>query len=154
LRAVELLRDMNIKVVAVGGSNSRVFTGANLAAHELVLAGYVQDGELRALYENAQCFAFPSLYEGFGLPPLEAMHCGCPVLVARRASLPEICGEAAAYCEPEDPADIARQLRRILSSEELRNEMREAGLLRTRLYTWARAAEQLENLLTRGSRAQ
>jgi glycosyltransferase involved in cell wall biosynthesis len=147
--AAEALSDINFKVVAVGGSNSRVFSGAHLSSERLVMAGYVSDGELRALYEHAQCFLFPSLYEGFGLPTLEAMHCGCPVLVSRRASMPEVCGEAAVYFEPDDPEDIARQLRRVLSSEAMRDELREAGSVRARLYTWARAAEQLDYLLIR-----
>jgi glycosyltransferase involved in cell wall biosynthesis len=91
---------------------------------------------------------FPSFYEGFGLPPLEAMHCGCPVLVSDRASLPEVCGEAAVYCEPDDPADIAQQLRRILTSDLLQSELRTAGLERTRQFSWARSAAVLNELLT------
>jgi glycosyltransferase involved in cell wall biosynthesis len=102
---------------------------------------------LRALYENAACFIFPSFYEGFGLPPLEAMHCGCPVIVSDRASLPEVCGDAAVYCDPDDPADIARQLRLVLTSSELRRELREAGFARARSFGWQRSAEQLNELL-------
>ena len=147
VQAAALLSDLGCKVVAAGGSNSRVFGGVTLASDSLVLAGYVTDGELRALYENAACFVFPSLYEGFGLPPLEAMHCGCPVVVSDRASLPEVCGPAAVYCDPADPADIAAKLRLVLTSESLRNELREAGLARAREYSWGRAALQLEHLL-------
>jgi glycosyltransferase involved in cell wall biosynthesis len=77
--------------------------------------GYVNDGELRALYEGAACFVYPSLYEGFGLPALEAMACGCPVIVSAAASLPEVCGDAALYCDPLDPESIARQIRRLMS---------------------------------------
>jgi glycosyltransferase involved in cell wall biosynthesis len=113
-----------------------------------VLAGYVSDGELRALYEHAQCFLFPSLYEGFGLPPLEAMHCGCPTIVSNRTSLPEVCGDGAAYCDPTDPADIARQLQRVLSSASLRQELRERGLARAQSFSWKSAAQQLQALVT------
>ncbi len=146
VRAVALLDDPEVKLVAAGGGNSRVFAGTELQADNLVLAGYVSDGELRALYENAECFIFPSLYEGFGLPPLEAMQCGCPVIVSDRTALPEVCGDAAVYCNPDDVADIARQLKRVLSSAALREELREKGHARARLFSWKRAAEKLEYL--------
>ena len=146
-RAAALLTDLGCKVVAAGGSNTRVFNGVELDNESLVLAGYVTDGELRALYENAACFVFPSLYEGFGLPPLEAMLCGCPVVVSDRASLPEVCGEAALYCNPDDPTDIAAKLRRVLNSQLLQTELREAGRMRAREFSWSRAATQLEELL-------
>ena len=147
VHAAGQLSDLGVKVVAAGGSNSRVFAGAPLASDNLVLAGYVSDGELRALYENAECFVFPSFYEGFGLPPLEAMHCGCPTLVSDRSSIPEVCGSAALYCNPDDPADIARQLQRILTSPALRLDIRDAGYERVKQFTWRRAADTLDALL-------
>lgn len=149
-KAAALLGDLDIKVVAAGGSNSRVFAGVDLSGENLVLAGYVSDAELRSLYENAQCFVFPSFYEGFGLPPLEAMHCGCPVVASKRASMPEICGDAAAYCDPSDPYDIANSIRRVLTSNSLRNELQEAGLARVKSFTWSNAAAQLEQLIANG----
>jgi len=149
VKAADLLGGERVKVVAAGGNNARVFSGVGAQSGNLILAGYVSNSELRALYENAECFVFPSFYEGFGLPPLEAMHCGCPVLVSRRAAIPEICGSAAAYCEPDDPSDIANQLRRILSSRTLRDEMRESGFARTKLFTWRQAAESLDDILAR-----
>jgi glycosyltransferase involved in cell wall biosynthesis len=147
--AVAQLGDPNIKLVAAGGSNQRVFAGMDLQSDNLVPAGYVSDRELRALYEHAECFIFPSLYEGFGLPPLEAMHCGCPVIVSGRTSLPEVCLDAALYCNPEDVSDITRQLKRLLSSESLRNEMRERGRARARNFSWQTSADRLEELLNR-----
>jgi glycosyltransferase involved in cell wall biosynthesis len=149
IKAAGMLDDLGIKVVAAGGSHDRVFSGVDLTATSVVLAGYVTDGELRALYEGARCFVFPSYYEGFGLPPLEAMHCGCPAVVSRRASMPEVCGDAVVYCDPDDPADIARQLRRVLTSASLREELRQAGFARARTFSWAHAAAQLEDILTR-----
>lgn len=149
IRAASMLDDLGIKVVAAGGSQDRVFAGVDLTGTSVVLAGYVTDGELRALYEGARCFVFPSYYEGFGLPPLEAMHCGCPAVVSRSASLPEVCGNAVVYCDPDDPADIARQLRRVLTSGALQGELRQAGLVHTRMFSWARAAAQFEDILTR-----
>lgn len=147
IKAAETLVDLGIKIVAAGGVNSRVFAGVELRSDNLVLAGYVTDGELRALYENAQCFVFPSFYEGFGLPPLEAMHCGCPVIVSRRAAMPEVCGEAAVYCDPDDPVDIVNSVRRVLTSETLRSELREAGLKRASSFTWDGAADHLEQII-------
>ncbi|HVY81612.1 MAG TPA: glycosyltransferase family 1 protein [Steroidobacteraceae bacterium] len=148
VRAMSLLTDLDCRVVAAGGANPRVFGGVDLARDALVMAGYVTDGELRALYENAACFVFPSFYEGFGLPPLEAMHCGCPVVVSDRASLPEVCADAAVYCDPDDPADIARQLRLVLTTASLRRELREAGFARARCFSWQRSADRLDELLS------
>ncbi len=155
VRAAALLSDLDCKIVAAGGPTPRAFNNAPVTEEALILAGYVSDAELRALYENASCFVFPSFYEGFGLPALEAMHCGCPVIVSDRASLPEVCGSAALYCDPDDPADIAKQLRRVLESPMLRQELREAGLARARSFSWNRASGHLEELLaiqsTRGA---
>ena len=146
-RAAALLEDINVKFVAAGGSDTRVFARAPVPDDKLVLAGYVTEAELRALYENAACFLFPSLYEGFGLPALEAMNCGCPVIASYRASLPEVCADGATYCDPDDPADIALKVRRILRSRSLREELREAGFARARAFSWNRAAGELEQLL-------
>jgi len=151
VKAAAMLAGLDIQVVAAGGGNSRVFAGAPLSGRNLVLAGYVTDGELRALYENALCFVYPSFYEGFGIPPLEAMHCGCPVVASNSSSIPEVCAEAALYCDPSDPQDIAHQVQRALMSRPLRGELREAGYARTRQFSWATAAQQLEEILTRNA---
>jgi glycosyltransferase involved in cell wall biosynthesis len=147
VRAAALLGDLECRIVAAGGADARVFGGVDLPRDALIMPGYVTDGELRALYENATCFVFPSFYEGFGLPPLEAMHCGCPVIVSDRASLPEVCGDAAVYCDPDDPQDMARQLRLVLTTASLRRDLREAGLARARTFSWHRSANQLNELL-------
>ena len=148
LKALALLPHPDLLLVATGGQASAIFgkTGT-LADPRLVSAGYVSDAELRALYENAACFAFPSFYEGFGLPPLEAMCCGCPVVVSRRASLPEVCGDAALYCEPDDPATLAAALARILDSRSLRDELADAGRERAAAWTWAAAGRQFRQIV-------
>jgi glycosyltransferase involved in cell wall biosynthesis len=141
VRAVSLLGSSGPPLVAAGGSNSRVFQQASMAVDgSFYSAGYVTDPELRALYQHAACFVFPSLYEGFGLPPLEAMSCGCPTVVSRAASLPEVCGDAALYCDPLDPESIAQQMRRLLEDPSQRAEYRERGLERARGFTWDRSA--------------
>jgi len=146
-KAAAILTGKDIKVVAAGGGNDRVFASCDLTESNLMMAGYVTDGQLRALYENALCFVYPSFYEGFGIPPLEAMHCGCPVVASHGSAIPEICGDAALYCDPRDPADIARQVQRVIDSTALRDELRQAGYQRVRQFTWARAAQQLEEVI-------
>lgn len=145
--AVSRMPPVPFRFVVVGGRNATVFKDNFDLPTGVVEAGYVSDSELRALYEHAACFIYPSLYEGFGLPPLEAMTCGCPVVVSNVASLPEVCGKAAAYFDPRDPADVASSLSRVLGSRTYRSELREAGLARSRLWTWRDAASRLEEII-------
>lgn len=147
VQAMRLLDDPDLLLVSAGGGNSRIFAEARVSDPRLVATGYVTDAQVRALYEHASCFVFPSFYEGFGLPPLEAMCCGCPVVVSDRASLPEVCGDAAFYCDPADPATLATQLRRVLASHAARDDLRAAGRARAASLTWGRAARQFDNIL-------
>lgn len=102
--------------------------------------GLVDDVALRKLVAGAEALVLPSLYEGFGLPPLEAMACGCPVLVSRCASLPEVCGDAAHYCDASDPADLAQRLSELLTDPSLRAALRARGHVRSRAFTWEECA--------------
>jgi glycosyltransferase involved in cell wall biosynthesis len=147
VQAVSRLGGSALPLVAAGGANTRVFNPAELNGNSFHAVGYVTDLELRALYEQAACFVYPSLYEGFGLPPLEAMTCGCPVVVSRAAALPEVCGDAALYCDPHDPENIAEQIRTVLHDSGRRAELRERGLARARCFTWGRAASALLGIL-------
>ncbi len=104
--------------------------------------GEISDEEVRRYLGHAEALLFPSFYEGFGLPPLEAMACGCPVIASRAASIPEVCGDAALYFDPADPADIAARIRSFLSSTGLRDELRERGRARARGFTWERCAAE------------
>ncbi len=138
--AIPLMKN-NIEVVIAGGVNPRIFSQAGMALPANVRhLGYVSDAELRALYEHAACFVYPSFYEGFGLPPLEAMASGCPVIAASAASLPEVCGDAALYCDPHDPADIAEKMERLMRDKGLQEAMRSKALERSRQFTWAECA--------------
>ena len=102
--------------------------------------GFVPDQHLPDLYRAASVFVYPSLYEGFGLPPLEAMACGCPVVASSRGSLGEVLGEAAAIVEPEDMHSIARELYILATDVARRNQLRAAGLAQTQKFSWNRAA--------------
>lgn len=138
----------DMRLVLVGSVDPDVFVSQNLEVPaDVVLAGRVSDGELRALYENAVAFVFPSLYEGFGLPPLEAMACGCPVVVSQAASLPEVCGEAVLYCDALDEQSIAGQLARLLNNTELRERMIQLGYQRAAEFTWQRCAREVLSLV-------
>lgn len=104
--------------------------------------GYVPSADLPALYSLATVFVFPSLYEGFGLPPLEAMACGTPVLTSNRTSMVEVCGEAACLVDPKHEEAIAAGLCTLLRDEELRRELRRRGLERVGHFSWERAARE------------
>jgi glycosyltransferase involved in cell wall biosynthesis len=117
--------------------------------------GFVADADLPKLYQAADTFVFPSLYEGFGLPALEAMACGCPVLSSRRGSLGEVIADAAETVEPEDIADLQRQLARLASDGILRERLRAAGLKRAQQFNWqTTAAATLETYSRAFSRSK
>lgn len=115
--------------------------------------GYVQDADLPALYRGADLFAFPSLYEGFGFPPLEAMACGCPVVCSNSSSLPEVVGDAAILVDPTDEEQIAHALYAGLTDAALRETLIERGLARAARFTWPAAARRLLAEYERLSRA-
>jgi glycosyltransferase involved in cell wall biosynthesis len=105
------------------------------------MLGYVENDDLPALYTEAQVFVYPSLFEGFGLPVLEAMQCGTPVITTNVSSLPEVAGEAAILVSPDDTAGLTAALRRVLSEPNLREEMRGQSLARAALFSWRKTAE-------------
>jgi glycosyltransferase involved in cell wall biosynthesis len=133
------------KLVVAGGVNNRVFReGAGAIPMEgATYVGYVTDAQLKSLYTEAAVFVFPSLYEGFGLPPLEAMSNGCPAVVSDIPVLREVCGDAAEYCDPRDPASIAGAIRRVLEDEARADELRSRGRERARAFTWEGCAREV-----------
>jgi glycosyltransferase involved in cell wall biosynthesis len=102
--------------------------------------GYVEDEDLPLLYGGARVFLYPSLHEGFGLPPLEAMACGTPVIAGRSGSLPEVLGDGALWVDPYDVDAIADGMTRLLTDEALRAELVARGFARARLFSWRTTA--------------
>jgi glycosyltransferase involved in cell wall biosynthesis len=108
----------------------------------IVLTGYVAETDLPALYSGAICFVYPSYFEGFGLPPLEAMKCGAPVIVGNRTSLPEVVGDAGLLVDPFDENAIASAVTRLMNDSNLRAELRVKGLNRAKLFDWRETARR------------
>jgi glycosyltransferase involved in cell wall biosynthesis len=111
------------------------------AREDIQFTGYVPDQDLVAFYQAAEVFVYPSLYEGFGLPLLEAMACGTPVIAAQTSSLPEVVGDAGFLVNPHDTEELAEVMRRVLLDPALRRQMRDQGLQRAAQYSWRRTAE-------------
>jgi glycosyltransferase involved in cell wall biosynthesis len=111
-------------------------------AEQILLTGPLTDKDLPALYNGAQLFVFPSLYEGFGLPVLEALSCGTPVITSTCSSLPEVAGEAAILVDPYDVNAIAVAMQQVLSEPKLAAEMVDAGLARAKQFSWERTAQE------------
>jgi len=133
-------------LVAVGDVAPAVYVGADLG-EGLKHVGRLGDDGLRALMENARCFVFPSQYEGFGLPPLEAMALGCPVATSDIAPLREACGEACIFFDPDDPEDIAERVMALSNDEAQRRLLGNAGREVTRNLTWDRSVQKWLDLL-------
>jgi glycosyltransferase involved in cell wall biosynthesis len=141
----------SLKLVIIGDEISR-YQGLRRAVHRLKLhkhvrfLGFVPLETLAVLYRLARVFVFPSLYEGFGLPPLEAMYFGTPVVTSNISSLPEVVGDAAILVDPYDPASIADGMRQALQDEQLRAELRVRGMARAREFSWAQSVRRIRDV--------
>lgn len=114
--------------------------------NRVVFTWYVPDSDLPVLYNQASLFVYPSFYEGFGIPPLEAMACGLPVIVSNTTSIPEVVGDAGVYVDPHDVEQISRSIDTVLSDEQLRKGMIGRGLERARLFSWEKTAREILRL--------
>ena len=146
LRAFQQLPDQNIKLVLVGLPH-QAGASEHLAGENILFLGHVDDATLANLYQHARAFVYPSLYEGFGIPPLEAMQYGCPVVVAQSSSLPEVCGEAAYYVAPHQEESIAEGIEKVLDDDVLRNKLINQGYEQVQRFDWNQSAAKLHNLL-------
>jgi|Deesub1362B_J571_1020462.scaffolds.fasta_scaffold00102_53 glycosyltransferase involved in cell wall biosynthesis len=149
LKAFYILKKKGIKhkLVIVGGKGWKyrkiyeVVKKLNLSENVKFL-GHVADDELPKLYSGADLFVYPSLYEGFGLPPLEAMACGCPVITSNVSSLPEVVGDAGIMVDPLDKNGLADAIYKVLNDEGLREEMVKRGLKRVKIFSWEICAKE------------
>jgi glycosyltransferase involved in cell wall biosynthesis len=146
LRALAQQANKDVHLVAAGGGPFSVADLAEISRLRLTervhLLPRVSETQLADLYRNAALFVYPSLYEGFGFPPLEAMSAGCPALVSCAAALPEICGDAAFYFDPASVDDLAAALARLLVDDTVRLSKLALGLEQVKRYTWHRTAAE------------
>ncbi len=146
--ASQIRKSLHGTMLVLAGSPTHPFgsyaeTAASYGVSEQVLCpGRLSREDLQLLYSSADVFVFPSLYEGFGMPILEAMACGAPVITSKTTALGEVAGDAAVLIDPHDAAGLADSMERVLGSESLRASLKAKGLVRVKNYTWARAAVQ------------
>jgi len=151
-RAIEafLKVDTNYKLVIIG-DKMKSFSNPDLEkfANEerIVFTGYISDDELIDYYNRAKIFLYPSLFEGFGIPPMEAQKCGCPAIVADVTCLPEVYGDSVLYCNPFDTDSIKSSIELLISNEELRRELIEKGVRSTKRFSWKGSAERFSQII-------
>jgi glycosyltransferase involved in cell wall biosynthesis len=146
IKAFASLPQPDVRLVLVGGSNTAVFTTTGVTTQEdprIIRTGAISDSQLKSLYRHAQALVFPSLYEGFGLPPVEAMVCDCAVLASSAASIPEICGDAAYYFEPTSSSFIAAVMNDFLEGRLPRAQIIERGRIRVAQLSWKFSGQRL-----------
>ncbi|GAB4026604.1 glycosyltransferase family 4 protein [Spirosoma gilvum] len=151
IKAFKAARLTDTRLVIVGQQH-KVFADNTLRSliegdEAVTFTGYVNDNELISLYHHAALFAYPSFFEGFGLPPLEAMACGCPTLVSNTTSLPEVCADASLYVDPYDISSIQAGLERIMTDEALRGELVRLGYERVRYFSEQNSAQKFANII-------
>ena len=137
--------ELKLQLVIVGARgwlSSGVFEAIeeSPARERIILTGYLGDDDLRALYSSCRCFVYPSMYEGFGLPPLEAMSCGAPVIAGSASAIAEVTGGAARLVNPASTQEIARAILELIENEGMRRQLVDAGRLRTAEFSWSRTA--------------
>jgi glycosyltransferase involved in cell wall biosynthesis len=144
LRLSQRLADAGMRIAVVGSTDQRVFTGgaAIRDGGNVQWLGRISDDNLAALLQDSMCLAFPSFEEGFGLPPLEAMTVGCPVVSSDRASMPEICADAALYASPDDPEAWMGCFLRLQGDRDLRRAMKVIGSVQASRFRWSDSAER------------
>lgn len=151
IEGFNIVKDVDLKLLIAGDVNSVFNNKKNINLKKknerVSFLGRVSDAELSNLYLNALIFIYPSLYEGFGLPPLEAMYYNCPAIVSDIESLIEICNDASLYIDPNNPEDIARKIELLANDEFLRNELIKKGKQNIEKYSWEKSATIIANTI-------
>ncbi len=145
IEAFHQISNQNIKLVLVGLSHKK--NALSISNENIIFLGHIDDKTLVNLYRHARLFVYPSLYEGFGIPPLEAMYHGCPVVTSHTTSLPEICGDAAWYVDPESATSIAEGIQYLLTDTAKRNELIMKGKQQVKRFDWNQSAEKLLSII-------
>lgn len=148
LKAFGRVQDKSLYLYIVGGYNNVFASSKFTSSPQVRWLGRVEDEELRWYYQNATCFVYPSLYEGFGIPPLESMSYGTPVIASEIPPLREVCGDAAYYVDPQDDINIASAIDHVCSKEELREQMITRGFIRCKGFSWEKSAQKLRDVIS------
>jgi glycosyltransferase involved in cell wall biosynthesis len=133
-----------VKLIIVGQQN-KVFNSMNIdsLSANITFSGYVDDDELVKLYNKASLFVYPSFFEGFGIPPLEAQACGCPVICSNTTSLPEVGADSVVYCDPYSVEDIIDKIQLVMGDENLQNDLRLKGFENIKRFSWEQSAKKI-----------
>lgn len=150
------IKDININLVIVGKKDGFITGDENISnliqkcdlENRVFFTGYVEDDDIPIIYNLAKVFVFPSLYEGFGIPPLEAQACGCPVICSNVASLPEVGGvDSVIYCNPYSIEDIATKIKMVLDDGNLQNELKIKGFENIKRFSWEKSAQKIAKII-------
>ncbi|WP_211130828.1 glycosyltransferase family 4 protein [Serratia surfactantfaciens] len=146
-----LSRDIDVNLKIIGGA-AKSFSNMDLNSYvgsddRVEFVGRVTDEQLLSLYVNAMAFVFPSFYEGFGIPPLEAQACGCPVISSNLASMPEVLGDSALYFNPEKDGEMTTALQNVFENKLLRDKLIEKGYKNIAKYSWHSSARKLSSII-------
>jgi glycosyltransferase involved in cell wall biosynthesis len=143
VEAFQILRKKYKIKLVIAGLTEKKF----VQDRDIIYVGHIPNDKLYILYSAAKCFVFSTLHEGFGLPPLEAMACGCPVVVSDKGSLPEVCGDAAVYVNPYDHQSIAEGILKVLIDENLRQNLIQKGYQQVKKFSWEQTVKKFLKVL-------
>jgi len=153
LSAFSELKTPNIKLKIIGKAGNaftaQSYSPENKEHSNVEFMGRVDDQQLIELYQNAYAFVFPSFYEGFGIPPLEAQACGCPVIASNTASMPEVLGNSVLYFNPENVLEIKKAMEEITTNQLLREELRQKGRENTKRFSWKDSAIKVNDIVNK-----
>ena len=154
--ALKHINNLNLVIVGkkegfITGDNEITYLiqNSSFLQNRVYFTGYVADEEIPVIYNLASLFVFPSLYEGFGFPPLEAMATGTPVVASNAASIPEVCGDAALYFDPLDMEDIAVKILKVIQNDDMKKTLIRKGFNQVKKYSWEKSANKLINVINK-----